>query len=97
MSSKSKLILILRELKDNIRTPSDIVVATGLPRYEILGSMHVLEALEIVKIVHSKGNYKLYTLSKLGESILEALENNQDLSTILNSNSNSTGQQEAEA
>ncbi len=83
MDSKAKLISILSHLKDNISAPSDIVMKTGLPRYEVLGAFHVLEALGIVSIVHSRSNYKLYTLSEVGKRILEILLSGGSLEDLI--------------
>jgi len=83
MDSKAKLISILSHLKDNISAPSDIVMKTGLPRYEVLGAFHVLEALGIVNIVHSRSNYKLYTLSEVGKRILEILLSGGSLEDLI--------------
>lgn len=61
-------------MKDRVVTPGDVVSATGLPRYEVLATFHILEALNIVELVNSKGNYKVYKLSDLGSKLLKALE-----------------------
>ena len=84
MDSRAKLISILSHLRDNISTPSDIVMRTGLPRYEVLGAFHVLEALGIASIVHSRSNYKLYILSETGKKILETLLNGGTIEDLLN-------------
>ncbi len=55
-------------------TPGDVVSATGLPRYEVLATFHILEALNIVELVNSKGNYRVYKLSELGNKLLKVLE-----------------------
>lgn len=60
-------------------TPGDIVIATGLPRYEVLAALHVFEELKIVELVISKGNYKVYRLTKLGEKLYKALELSENL------------------
>lgn len=73
MDSRAKLLSILSHLDNNILAPSDVVVKTGLPRYEVLGAFHTLEALGIVSVVHSRNNYKLYTLSDVGKRVLEIL------------------------
>ncbi len=73
MDSRAKLLSILSHLDNNILAPSDVVVKTGLPRYEVLGAFHTLEALGIVSVVHSRNNYKLYTLSEVGKRVLEIL------------------------
>jgi len=83
MDSRAKLISILSHLKDSISAPSDIVVKTGLPRYEVLGAFHVLEALGIVSIVHGRSNYKLYTLSETGKKVLETLLSGGSLEDLL--------------
>jgi len=83
MDSRAKLISILSHLKDSISAPSDIVVKTGLPRYEVLGAFHVLEALGIVSVIHSRSNYKLYTLSEAGKKVLETLISGGSLEDLL--------------
>ncbi|MEM1930624.1 MAG: hypothetical protein QW780_01335 [Sulfolobales archaeon] len=60
-------------------TPGDIVAATGLPRYEVLAALHVFEELGIIELVISKGNYKVYRLTKLGEKLYKALELSETL------------------
>lgn len=83
MDSRAKLVSILSHLDGNILAPSDIVVKTGLPRYEVLGAFHTLEALGIVSIVHSRNNYKLYTLSGFGKKVLEVLVRGGDLEDLV--------------
>ena len=73
-SAKEKLLEILEALRDRIASPSDVIAVTGLPRYEVLASFHVLEALGIIEIVYSRGNYKLYRLTSVGEKLLKALK-----------------------
>ncbi len=65
-------------MKDRVVTPGDVVSATGLPRYEVLATFHILEALNIVELVNSKGNYRVYRLSELGNKLLIALERESD-------------------
>lgn len=65
---------LLDSMYAKLFTPGDIVVATGLPRYEVLAALHVFEDLGIVELVISKGNYKVYRLTKLGEKLYKALE-----------------------
>lgn len=90
MDSRAKLISILSHLNNNILAPSDIVVKTGLPRYEVLGAFHTLEALGIVSIVHSRNNYKLYTLSDLGKRVLEILMNGGSLEELVSGEAGSS-------
>ncbi len=73
--SRDKLLKLLNALRDRIASPSDIVTSTDLPRYEVLAAFHVLEALGLVKLVYSRGNYKLYQLTNEGIEVLKALEN----------------------
>lgn len=82
MDSRAKLLSILSHLDNNILAPSDVVVKTGLPRYEVLGAFHTLEALGIVSVVHSRNNYKLYTLSELGKRVLEILMRGDSLEDL---------------
>ncbi len=71
---RSNLLEILRALRDRIASPSDVIAVTKLPRYEVLAAFHVLEALDIIRVVYSRGNYKLYQLTDTGYKLLEALE-----------------------
>lgn len=73
---------MLSSMKDRVVTPGDVVAATGLPRYEVLATFHILEALNIVELVNSKGNYKVYRLSELGNKLLSALEKEESLIKI---------------
>ncbi len=73
MRSREKLLRILEALKDRIASPSDVIALTSLPRYEVLASFHVLEALGIIEVVYVRGNYKLYKLTPTGEELLKAL------------------------
>jgi len=73
--------MILNALRERIATPSDVIATTGLPRYEVLAAFHVLEALDLVEVVYSRGNYKLYRLTKQGKELLEALE--KDLEVVI--------------
>ncbi len=83
MSPKEKLESILSALKDRIASPSDVISATGLPRYEVLAAFHVLEALGLIETVYIRGNYKLYRLSKEGEKILSALLNGTKFTIVV--------------
>jgi len=68
-----KLRLILEELDKAPRNPGDIAGKTGLPRYEVLASFHVLEALGFVTTIYSRGTHRVYRLTGLGEKLLQAL------------------------
>ncbi|AEM37893.1 hypothetical protein Pyrfu_0021 [Pyrolobus fumarii 1A] len=72
---REKLARILRVLveKETV-TPGDVVVETGLPRYEVLAAFHFLEALGVVRLVYWKGSYKIYTGTEYARLLLEALE-----------------------
>ncbi len=74
---RQRLKSILLSMRDRFVTPGDVVAETGLPRYEVLATFHVLEALGLIDLVNSKGNYKVYRLSELGEKLLLALETSE--------------------
>ncbi len=78
MRSREKLTLILEALRDRIASPSDVIAVTGLPRYEVLASFHILEALGIITVVYARGNYKLYKLTEVGYELLNALSQGLD-------------------
>jgi hypothetical protein len=79
-------MMILTALKDRIVSPSDVIASTGLPRYEVLASFHILEALNIIEAVYVRGNYKLYKLSELGKKLLDALANGKEFDLVVKSN-----------
>jgi len=86
LASREKLMMILTALKDRIVSPSDVIASTGLPRYEVLASFHILEALNIIEAVYVRGNYKLYKLSELGKKLLDALANGKEFDLVVKSN-----------
>ncbi|MEM3974106.1 MAG: hypothetical protein QW320_07060 [Ignisphaera sp.] len=77
LTPREKLLTILNALKDRIASPSDVIAVTGLPRYEVLAAFHVLEALSIVEVVYTRGNYKIYRLSETGKKLLDILLTNK--------------------
>lgn len=72
--SKERLKKILEVMVGRIVTPGDVVALSGLPRYEVLATFHVLEALNIVEVINEKGNYKVYKMTDLGLKLLKALD-----------------------
>jgi alkylated DNA nucleotide flippase Atl1 len=76
---RERLRNIIKSMVGKVVTPGDVVSLTGLPRYEVLATFHVLEALGVVELVNEKGNYKVYKLSSLGLRLLEALESEKAL------------------
>jgi len=83
LTPREKLVMMLNALKDRIASPSDVIASTGLPRYEVLASFHILEALNIIEVVYVRGNYKLYKLSEQGKKVLEALANGKGFDVIM--------------
>ncbi len=80
---REKLARILRVLieKETV-TPGDVVVETGLPRYEVLAAFHFLEALGAARLVYWKGSYKIYSATRYTRLLLEALEAEEPLEYI---------------
>jgi DNA-binding transcriptional ArsR family regulator len=70
---------LLDSMYGRLFTPGDIVASAGLPRYEVLAALHILEELGVIELVIAKGNYRVYKLSKLGEKLYKALEAGQGL------------------
>lgn len=71
---KERLKKILEVMVGKVVTPGDVVSLSGLPRYEVLATFHVLETLGIVEVINEKGNYKVYRLTELGFKLLKALD-----------------------
>lgn len=72
--SRERLKKILEVMVGRIVTPGDVVTLSGLPRYEVLATIHVLEALNMVEVINEKGNYKVYKVTDLGLKLLKALD-----------------------
>ncbi|MGC8975689.1 MAG: hypothetical protein ACP5KB_05805 [Thermoprotei archaeon] len=72
--SKERLKKILEVMVGRVVTPGDVVALSGLPRYEVLATFHVLEALNIIEVINEKGNYRVYKITDLGLKLLKALE-----------------------
>lgn len=72
--SKERLKKILEVMVGRVVTPGDVVTLSGLPRYEVLATFHVLEALNMIEVINEKGNYKVYKITDLGLKLLKALE-----------------------
>lgn len=72
--SRERLKKILEVMVGRIVTPGDVVALSGLPRYEVLATFHVLEALNMVEVINEKGNYKVYKMTDLGLKLLKALD-----------------------
>ncbi len=71
--------IISRELV----SPSDVVIATGLPRYSVLAMFQCLEAMGFVRPVYSRGSYKLYSATIYAKKLLEILENGYDVAEFI--------------
>ena len=71
---RRRLINIIKAMVGRVVTPGDIVTLTGLPRYEVLATFHVLEALGVIEPLSVKGNFKIFKLTDLGYKLLRALE-----------------------
>ena len=67
---------VLEVLESKAMSASDVVAATGLPRYKVLAYMQLLEALGFLDKVYSRGTYRVYTLSGLGRELLGVLRSN---------------------
>ena len=75
LGCRERVVAVLREIvSGGLVGPGDVVVRTGLPRYEVLGVFHVLEALGVVERVYSRGNYRLYSPRPVAVRLLEVLE-----------------------
>ncbi len=75
-----RLKKILESMAGRVVTPGDIVALTGLPRYEVLATIHVLEALNFVELINEKGNFRVYKLTNAGLKLLKVLEEMSEVS-----------------
>ncbi len=83
---------ILKTLSENPLNPGEIAARTRLPRYEVLAGIHVLEELGFIETIYARGTHKVYTLTRLGRKLLEAIENGDYLLGVM-----TTGEQENKA
>ncbi len=98
---RSRLKRILESMVGRVVTPGDVVALTGLPRYEVLATFHVLEALGVIEVINAKGNYRVYKLSSLGLELLNALQESEQVlitvSTSVKEVAESSGEGEVSA
>ncbi len=91
---REKLVRILKVLVDRETvTPGDVVVETGLPRYEVLAAFHFLEALGVVRLIYWKGSYKIYASTRYAHLLLEALAEPDPLEALAKMLASSLGAQ----
>ncbi len=71
-------------------SPSDVVVATGLPRYSVLAMFQCLEAMGFVRPVYTRGSYKLYSATIYAKKLLDMLKKDYDIAEFLVSGENAS-------
>ncbi|BCS91807.1 hypothetical protein L3N51_00313 [Metallosphaera sp. J1] len=74
-----ELKLVLEAISDGALNPGEVVIKTGLPRYEVLAIFHVLEGIGLVETIYSKGSHKVYRLTEKGKEVLRGLEKGEIL------------------
>ncbi|AWR99628.1 hypothetical protein [Metallosphaera hakonensis] len=74
-----ELKVILEAVSDGALNPGEVVIKTGLPRYEVLALFHVLEGIGLVEPIYSKGSHKVYQLTDKGKTVLEGLQKGEIL------------------
>ncbi len=70
---KRELRRILEELSRAPSNPGYIAGITGIPRYDVLASFHILEMLGFIKPIYARGTHKVYTVTELGLKLLQGL------------------------
>ncbi|MCY0860364.1 MAG: hypothetical protein OWQ54_08030 [Sulfolobaceae archaeon] len=70
----NEIKLVLEAIRNGALNPGEVVIKTGLPRYEVLAVFHILEELNLIEPIYSKGSHKVYKLTKKGEEVLEGFE-----------------------
>jgi|ECHvirMinimDraft_2_1075157.scaffolds.fasta_scaffold12338_1 predicted transcriptional regulator len=75
----STIRMILEALEGEMSNPGEVVIKTKLPRYEVLAAFHILEELDLVEVVYSKGSHKVYQLTNKGLEVLEALKRGEEV------------------
>jgi len=54
-------------------TPNQLASELKLPKYEVLGMLHALEALGIVTAIYRKGNIAVYVATDKARKVIEEL------------------------
>jgi len=71
--SKQRLLRLLKALMGKAYTPSQLANELKLPKYEVLGMLHALEALGIVTAIYRKGNIVVYVATEKAKQVIEEL------------------------
>ncbi|MEB3780399.1 MAG: hypothetical protein GSR85_09275 [Desulfurococcales archaeon] len=63
--------------------PGDVAQKLGEPRYRVLASFHCLKELGLISEVYSKGSYKVFRVSIVGEAILKEASKGANLASLM--------------
>ncbi|MGC9209800.1 MAG: transcriptional regulator [Acidilobus sp.] len=78
------IIDVLKVFKDGKpMSPGDVAQRLGIPKYKALSVVSCLSEIGLLEAIYSKGNYKIYKLSDLGEAFLVMLEGGRTIKDLL--------------
>ncbi len=64
---------ILEAFEQGPLNPGEVSRRTGLPRYEVLAAIRIMEELGFIERIYSRGTHRVYILTSLGVNLLQAL------------------------
>ncbi len=78
------LLKILEVLeREGPLSPGDVAQRLAEPRYKVLASFHCLRELGLISEVYSKGSYKVFRVSIVGEALLKEAARGASISGLI--------------
>jgi len=82
--TKQRLIEILKRMEGGrVVSPNNLARELAIPRYFVLATLNILEAIGAIRLVIHVGNTKIYTLAENGKILLDALQNNKTVKIVI--------------
>lgn len=78
------IIDVIRAFRDSeAMSPGDVAQKLGIPKYKALSLVYCLSEMGLLEPLYSRGSYKIYRLSGLGQSLLEEVMAGKGLREII--------------
>ncbi len=78
------VIDVIKAFKDSeAMSPGDVAQKLGIPKYKALSLVSCLSEMGFLEPLYSRGSYKIYRLSELGEALLQEVEGGRELRDII--------------
>ncbi|BCU68680.1 hypothetical protein HS7_21170 [Sulfolobales archaeon HS-7] len=66
-----------------VLNPGEAVVITSLPRYEVLAYFHIMEELDLIECIYSRGSHKVYQLTDKGKEVLDGMKEGKIIDVVV--------------